>query len=363
MIPRIEKKPDDKDTINIENINEIAKKSILLITDKQEQPPEIIKINNSVIGTLGNFSCTTGAAKAKKTFNVSAICSAALSNKNILGYSVILPENKRRILYFDTEQSKYHFHKVIKRIVKLACFPDNEHPVNLITYCLRGNGPEMMTKIIENQINKYDDVGLVFIDGVRDLIFDINNAHESTEIITKLMQLTQEKLIHIHCVLHINKTDGNSRGHLGTELNNKSETVLMVTKDKNDKDISTVESVFMRDKDFEPFAFSIDENGLPYLLDDYKPETNKKYSVIPSEIPNKTHYNELIKPIFADYESGLGYNDLVNKFKEYYSISYKQIGTNKAKNFITYWRENDLIFQMKNKNYFINSSLNQFSLV
>ncbi len=77
-IPRIAVKNKDKDTIYIDELNEIAKKSILLITDKQEQPPEIIKINESVIGTLGNFSCTTGAEKAKKTFNVSAICAAAL---------------------------------------------------------------------------------------------------------------------------------------------------------------------------------------------------------------------------------------------------------------------------------------------
>ena len=353
-IPRIEVKNKDKDTIKI---NEIAEKSILLITDKQEQPPEIIKINESVIGTLGNFSCTTGAAKAKKTFNVSAICAAALSNKNILGYTVHLPESKRRVLYFDTEQSKYHFHKVIKRIVKLSGFPDHEHPVNLSTYCLRGNGPGMMSDVIENEINKYNDVGLVFIDGVRDLIFDINNAHESTEIITKLMQLTQDKLIHIHCVLHINKTDGNSRGHLGTELNNKSETVLMVTKDKNDKDISSVESVFMRDKDFEPFAFSIDENGLPYLLYDYKPAISTKDGIKPEEIANITHYNDFLKPIFNNYENGIGYSELEEEFKKHYEKINKPIGDNKVASFIQYWRSEKLIHQPKGKKYFINSAL------
>jgi hypothetical protein len=35
-----------------------------------------------------------------------------------------------------------------------------------------------------------------------------------------------QKVIHIHTILHQNKADENARGHIGTELNNKAETVL-----------------------------------------------------------------------------------------------------------------------------------------
>ena len=52
--------------------------SRLSVTKTYEMSPEIIKANNSVIGTLGNFSASIGKAKSKKTFNVSAIVAAAL---------------------------------------------------------------------------------------------------------------------------------------------------------------------------------------------------------------------------------------------------------------------------------------------
>ena len=37
--------------------------------------------------------------------------------------------------------------------------------------------------------------------------------------------------LHIHCVLHLNKGDNNVRGHIGTEMSNKAETVLVINKD------------------------------------------------------------------------------------------------------------------------------------
>ncbi len=42
----------------------------LNITDTFSTPPEILWVNGSTIGTLGNFSASTGKAKSKKTFNI-----------------------------------------------------------------------------------------------------------------------------------------------------------------------------------------------------------------------------------------------------------------------------------------------------
>ena len=82
--------------------------SRLDLSKNHEQAPEILKVQGSVIGTLGNFSASIGKAKSKKTFNVSAIVAAALKNGTVLNYTAELPENKRKILYVDTEQSTYH---------------------------------------------------------------------------------------------------------------------------------------------------------------------------------------------------------------------------------------------------------------
>ena len=75
-------------------------------------PPVILRVYDSVIGTLGNFSASTGKAKSKKTFNVCTIVAAALTNSTVLSYTASLPESKRKILYADTEQSEYHCKRV-----------------------------------------------------------------------------------------------------------------------------------------------------------------------------------------------------------------------------------------------------------
>ena len=65
-------------------------------------------------------------------------------------------------------------------------------------------------------------------------MLDINSPREATLIVNYLMNWTEEFNLHLHTVIHQNKGDENARGHIGTEINNKSETVLRVEKDKND---------------------------------------------------------------------------------------------------------------------------------
>ena len=89
----------------IEDLAQVATRwqdTMLSLEKEYEQEPEVLKIGEVAIGTLGNFSASTGKAKSKKTFNVSAIVAAALKNDEVLQYSAFLPENKRKILYVDT---------------------------------------------------------------------------------------------------------------------------------------------------------------------------------------------------------------------------------------------------------------------
>ncbi len=247
-------------------------KSRLRITDEFTAPPVILRVDDSVIGTLGNFIASTGKAKSKKTFNVCAIVAAALANSMVLSYTASLPEGKRKILYADTEQSEYHCKRVLKRILQLAELPTDVQPETLEFLSLRRFNPKIRLAIIEEVIYRTEGLGLEIIDGIRDLAYDINSPSESTDLITKLMQWTDERQIHIHTVLHLNKGDDNTRGHLGTELNNKAETVLQITKDEFDKDISSVSAMFIRDIDFAPFAFRVNTFGLPEPVDNYQPK-------------------------------------------------------------------------------------------
>ena len=57
---------------NAKAYEEILRTSIIHIGEEYQSPPEIIWVDDSVIATLGNFSASTGKAKSRKTFNVSA---------------------------------------------------------------------------------------------------------------------------------------------------------------------------------------------------------------------------------------------------------------------------------------------------
>ena len=127
------------------DFTELWQKSRLLITDEFVSPPVIVKVDDSIICTLGNFSASTGKAKSKKTFNVCAIVAAALINSMVLNYSASMPEGKRKILYADTEQSAFHCQRTLKRILKLADLPLDQQPEFLEFLSLRKYSPSWLS--------------------------------------------------------------------------------------------------------------------------------------------------------------------------------------------------------------------------
>ena len=254
--------PNTQQTTSL-TVADLWEKSLLRITDECKADTEVLFCNGSVIGTLGNFSASTGKAKSRKTFNVTALTAAALKNGEVLAYIGEMPEDKRGVLYIDTEQSPYHCQRVIWRILRLAGLPVDSHPDNFKFASLRPYSPEQRLAMIDHAIATTPGIGLVVIDGIRDLMYDINNATEATNVITRLMAWTDRYQIHIHTVLHQNKADDNVRGHIGTELNNKAETVLQIAKNTEDNAVSEVTAPLIRSIDMEPVAFTVNDEGLP----------------------------------------------------------------------------------------------------
>lgn len=303
--------------------------SRLKITDSFATPPEVLNVGDSVIGTLGNFSASTGKAKSKKTFNITAIVAAAMVNGTVLRYRANLPPGKAKILYVDTEQSPYHCIKVMERILRLAGLPLDRQPDNFEFLALRKHTPQTRIAIIEQAIYGTGNLGLVIIDGIRDLAYDINSPSEATTLISKLMQWTDERQIHIHTVLHQNKSDDNSRGHIGTELNNKAETILQIAKDEMDKDVSVVSAVHIRAMDFEKFAFRINDEALPELMEDYQPDTTAPQRGFDyNELSDEQHRQALVTTFSQQQEQT--YATIIESLqKGYASIGYSY-GRNKT---------------------------------
>ena len=260
--------------IDENRLSDILTISQIKATDTYETPPQIIWIDNSTIATLGNFSASTGKAKSKKTFNVSAIVAASLAGRQILNYRAHLPEGKQQVLYVDTEQSRFHCHNVLERILRLAGLPTTCDNENLDFICLREYSPSVRIEVIDYALRQGKGYGLVIIDGIRDLMLDINSTGESVEVINKMMEWSSKYNLHIHCVLHLNKGDNNVRGHIGTEMSNKAETVLVISKSNENPAISEVHALHIREKEFKPFAFTVDEGGLPVMAENHSFDGN-----------------------------------------------------------------------------------------
>ena len=163
---------------------------------------------------------------------------------------------------------------------------------------------------------------------------------ESTEVISKLMRWTDDRQIHIHTILHQNKNDEHARGHVGTELNNKAETIMQIEADKDDKSISVVEALHIRDREFESFAFRINDECLPETVEFYQPQ--KRQAGRPSkepfdpykEIPENMHRSALN----AAFEGGNinSYDNFLERLKEGYGRQGIKLGHNKAVKIATF---------------------------
>lgn len=323
------------------------------VTEVIPKPQVAISLANTktngfaVLGTLGNFSVIIGKAKAKKSFFINIAVATALSKDLILNrFKSDLQPNKNDVLYFDTEQSKFHVQTAVKRI----CLQTNQlEPANLHTYFLRSLTPSERLQFIENEIYSNDKLGFVVIDGIKDLVTSINDEEQATNIASKLLKWTEERNIHIVTVLHQNKSDTNARGHIGTELINKAETVLEVAKAENNASISIVTPQQCRNIEPEVFAFEINEYGVPIIAENFEIRTEtKKNSFDVTNIENFKKY-QLLTEVFSTNES-FNYSSLVTQIILAYKNQFKtNLGINRAKILLTDCINNGWLFQSKPK--------------
>jgi hypothetical protein len=244
-------------------------------------------------------------------------------------------------LWIDTEQGKPECIRTIRFISKLVTGDEMKHPQNFHFISLRQFNYKQRIELTEYAINSIENLSFVVIDGIRDFVSSINDEREATFIVEKLLKWTQEKNIHILTILHQNKGDTNARGHLGTELVNKAETVAVLTKPDNTAiRLTVVEPEYTRHKEFEPFAYSIDEDG-NILNEDaiqgYQPQKPKADEL--------THFQieTLLRNTFVNGNT-LTYTPLRNMLKSVLKSDLEiEFGDGKCKELITFLKEKHYI--------------------
>lgn len=299
-----------------------------------EKPPTAIEVHTegkiAPSFTLGNFSMVIGKAKSKKTFLLTGLAAAVVQNDWALErVKGTLPQDKRTVLYFDTEQGEYHLNRTVRRVLRQAKTIENFR-----VFGLRKFKPAERLKLIEFALYNTPNIGLVFIDGLRDLLTSINDEEQATSITSDLLRWTAELNIHIVVVLHQNKGDTNARGHVGSEALNKAETTLSVTVNDFDKNTSIVSCEFCRDLPFDDFAFRINDEGLPEACELPEKSIGAKVKPDPDQIPDETHF-EVLNDLFRKKPDPM-YRELWQNVKLLFAEKNIRIGDNKAKDYVTY---------------------------
>jgi hypothetical protein len=268
--------------------------SKLDFTKKYDKPIPLISMIEDFgkkrdVLTTANISCTMGGAKSKKTFFATMLIGSLLGYHdfaiagNLQGLNVVL---------FDTEQAQYHVQKISNRLKTML----QTSLTSIDIFALRPYMPEKRCAIIDHylKVNK-GKYSFVIIDGIVDLMYDFNDLKESKTLATKLMEWTANYNCHINTILHTNKDQAYARGHLGSELMNKSETVFRITKE--DDNSSVISCEMSRNAGFNDIRFCIDDHGMP----------------VRNEMPSGFYDNapgNFVPQELVDYSAGLDRSDI-----------------------------------------------------
>ena len=209
----------------------------------------------------------TGKAKSGKTF-VTSMLMACCQAGDVLSFHRET-DAPLKLLWYDTEQSDESTQDILKnRILRMTGITTTNctNYTNVDVFNVRAVAWKERRSLLKEAVSHYDP-DLVIVDGIRDLVNDINDGVLAQEVLEELMHLATKKNCCIVCVLHQNKgsEDHNLRGWIGTELMNKAFEVYACEKLMPER-IFKVEQTLTRKYDIEQtLFFEVDPNGLPRL--------------------------------------------------------------------------------------------------
>lgn len=245
------------------------------------EPASLFSIGDIPVLTLGELSLLIARPKQGKSTVASWIAGQMITE----GY---------KVLVIDTEMGTYYSSRNQHWLLKVAGLSTSDS----LTYLdLKKYSSNERIHAIEAYLESYGhDYDLCVIDGIRDLVNDINSNEETSVVTNLLMKWAVIYNIHILNILHKNKTSNDARGALGSELMNKCETTLDVALEGEQ---IVVTPLYTRNESFAPFAFTRDSYGVPQLVEGYvMPVTDgRKPSIKWGDISDDQH-NRILMDVF-----------------------------------------------------------------
>lgn len=224
----------------LENEREILEKSC----GKIEFSQPILTINGAGViypNTITTIQGQKGVHKSRLTEVIAAAFLKRNQSNDFLGFKTA-PLKQFQIVYVDTERNvKDQFPYALQKI-KVAADHDRTHQVpNLravslipISRLQRFNALDVYLDFVTSET--VDGVqSVIILDVITDCVSSFNNAEESMKLLDKINHMINEFEISFINVIHENPSgsgESKARGHLGTELINKSSQVIRIGFDK-----------------------------------------------------------------------------------------------------------------------------------
>lgn len=234
------------------------------ITQEQPAPVPLITRDGRMFLTRQNLCTIVGRPKAGKSTLLTSIVASAYTGRDFLGFS---SDGHFKTLWIDTEQAPHDSTRMWRGVYRLAGVPPVAQDEKFIRLRLLDASVEDRIKCLEASIRETRP-DLVIVDGVADLMKNTNDIEESQALVTDIRRINARYDCGIILILHVNWQNDKARGHLGTVLQQKSETVALLEHKGGMDSPTKVTAQLTRKAPFADFAFSIDlETGLPMLAD------------------------------------------------------------------------------------------------
>jgi len=204
-------------------------------TVKPEEPVPRYFIGPVGICTPANLTTVSAHAKAGKSAAKGAMIASTFSEPGVdcLGFRSQNPHGFA-VVDLDTEQAPFDHWHVIEQARRRAGAA--QVPAWIQSYRLAGmTAAEVRSSIritIEQAARQFGGIHSVFIDGIADAAQDVNDPAEAGALVAELHALAIEFDCPMLNIIHVNPgSDSKTRGHLGSQLERKSETNLRLEKD------------------------------------------------------------------------------------------------------------------------------------
>jgi len=307
---------------------------------ENERP--IITLNDKKVLSIGNLMGVVSKSGTGK----SQLCEAIISRwvdpeADAFGFSLQHPDNRNTCLYVDTERSRNDSHRGFMRIVRRInerYIQDNKIK-NLIYRSFKGIPTvEERQTAIESIIKNYP-VGLMIIDGITDLMLSVNDEDKAIQLLNWLTALIDTNDLATLLTIHSSPSSAEDkpRGHIGSEIYRRSESMWKLTSDKDIKILQTDFSFGKVRNDYNLLEtyFTWDDETKMFISCDYTPEAHKK----------KIDYRQIFSDAFGS-DLILSYSELVNRI-----IDAEDVSLRTAKRRINDGLEMQRIIKDANNNY------------